>query len=167
MQIDIIPVTYAEKEILRNLLEKYQYEFSQYDERDVDDLGLFGYGYLDHYWVEDNRFPFFIKVQGKLAGFALVNDYPEVMQNTQYTMSEFFILYKYRHMGIGRYAASYLFNKFKGRWQLKRHPENAASVAFWDNVVSDYTNGQYQLIEACPGADYDDGTFGDVFLFDT
>ena len=35
MDIVIEPVKKEEKEILRNLLEKYNYEFSQYDKRDV------------------------------------------------------------------------------------------------------------------------------------
>ena len=51
----------------------------------------------------------------------------------------------------------------KGRWQLKRHPANTASVYFWDKVIDEYTNGNYEVIRACPGAMYDDGTLGDVF----
>ncbi len=167
MDIQVIPVPEGEKEILRNLLEKYDYEFSQYDQRDVGPLGLYGYGYLDHYWVEKNRYPFFIKVDGKLAGFVMVNDHPEVVSGTDYTLAEFFVMYKYRRMGVGRYAARYVFDRFKGRWQLKRHPKNLASVRFWNSVISECTNGSYQLIESCPEAAYDDGTYGDVFVFDT
>jgi len=58
MNIEIIPVEKDQKEILRNLLEKYEYDFSQYNQRDVNNLGLFGYDYLDNYWTEENRFPF-------------------------------------------------------------------------------------------------------------
>ena len=72
MNITIEPIRNEEKEILRNLLEKYQYEFSQYDNNDVNNIGLFGYNYLDYYWTEKNRFLFFIKVDEKLAGFILI-----------------------------------------------------------------------------------------------
>ena len=58
MKIEIVPVGINEKEILRNLLEKYDYEFSQYDNRDVNKLGLYGYKYLDNYWTEKNRWAF-------------------------------------------------------------------------------------------------------------
>ena len=34
MNIELVTVAVDEKEILRNLLEKYDYEFSQYDQRD-------------------------------------------------------------------------------------------------------------------------------------
>lgn len=167
MLIEILPVAVYEKEILRNLLEKYAYEFSQYDNRDVGPLGLYGYPYLDHYWVEKNRFAFFIKVDGNLAGFFMVNDYPEVMRETDYTMAEFFVMHKYRRMGVGKYAAFWAFDRFRGRWQLKRHPKNTASVHFWNGVISQYTNGKYELIASCPGEPYDDGTLADVFLFQT
>lgn len=49
MQLEIRLVTQDEKEILRNLLEKYDYESSQWDGRDANALGLFGYTWLDHY----------------------------------------------------------------------------------------------------------------------
>lgn len=167
MNIQVVPVSIEEKEILKNLLEKYDYEFSQYDGRDVNALGLYGYDYLDHYWVEQNRYAFFIKVDGKLAGFVMINDYPEVVSDTQYTLSEFFVMHKYRKLGVGRHAAYHVFDKFKGKWQLKRHPKNLSSVYFWNAIVKDYTKGKYTFIEAHPEAAYDDGTLGDVFVFET
>jgi predicted acetyltransferase len=167
MNITIDPVRKEEKEILRNLLEKYKYEFSQYDNNDVNNLGLYGYDYLDSYWTEENRFPFFIKMDGKLAGFAMVNDYPEIKIETNYCMSEFFVMYKYRKMGIGTYVANKVFDKFKGKWQLKRHPKNEASVKFWNKVISEYTKGKYELIKSSPEAIYEDGTHGDIFIFET
>lgn len=42
MNIKILPVGFDDKEILRNLLEKYDHEFSYYDKRDVKHLGLYG-----------------------------------------------------------------------------------------------------------------------------
>lgn len=78
MNVELKRVSIDEKEILRNLLEKYNYEFSQWDKRDVNKLGLYGYDYLDYYWTEERRWAYFIMVEGKLAGFAMVIDLPEV-----------------------------------------------------------------------------------------
>ena len=39
---------------MMNLLEKYLYEFSQWEETDVKDDGLYGYEYLDCYSEEKN-----------------------------------------------------------------------------------------------------------------
>lgn len=168
MRVELRIVKEDEKEILRNLLEKYDYEFSQWDLRDVNALGLYGYSYLDCYWTEKNRFPYFILVDGKLAGFVMVCDYPEVEDKpTDFTMAEFFVMYKYRKLGVGTIAAKKAFELHKGRWQLKRHPHNLPSVAFWNKVVSEFTKGNYTLVEGYPGTDYDDGTLGDIFFFTT
>ena len=169
MNVTLTPVPRGEKEILRSLLEKYEYEFSQWDLRDVNELGLFGYDWLDLYWIEDNRWPYFIRVDGRLAGFVMVNDYPEVPgRETDFCLSEFFVLYKYRRCGVGRTAARMAFDLHRGRWQLKRHPHNLASVAFWDRVVAEYTGGRYTCVTAWPdhAVDYDDGTPADVMFFD-
>lgn len=167
MKIEIVPVGIDEKEILRNLLEKYDYEFSQYDNRGVNKLGLYGYQYLDNYWTEANRWAFFVYVDDNLAGFAMVNNYPEADEETDYTLAEFFIMYKYRRSGVGKTAAKKIFDMFKGRWQLKRHPKNIGSVFFWDNVINEYTNGNYRLVKSYPGSEYADGTLGDIYFFET
>lgn len=163
---ELRPVALEDKEILRNLLEKYDYEFSQWDGRDVNKLGLYGFEYLDHYWNEPNRWAYFIIVDGALAGFAMVSDYPESDERTDFVLAEFFVMHKYRRLGVGKWAACEVFNRHRGNWQLKRHPKNLASVCFWDEVVKAYTGGSYRIVYACPNTAYDDGTLGDMLYFD-
>ena len=54
-----------------------------------------------------------------------------------------------------------------GRWQLKLHPHNTASVSFWDNVINEYTSGNFRFVKGYPNieVDYEDGTAADVFFF--
>lgn len=165
MNFELTPAAEDQKEVLRILLEKYLYEFSQYDLCEVNPLGLFGYSHLDHYWTEKGRWAFFLKADGKLAGFAMVNHHPEAAV-TDYNMAEFFVMYKYRRRGLGKWAAEQLFRRFQGSWQLKLHPKNLPSVGFWSAVVGGYTGGNYRL-ESRPDVVYPDGTPGDVFFFDT
>ena len=167
MNISIELVKKEEKEILRNLLEKYHYEHSQYDKRDVNMLGLFGYDYLDNYWTEENRFSYFIKVDNILAGFVMVNDYNETKLDTNYTISEFFIMYKYRGKGVGKYAVKYILEKHKGKWQLSFHPNNENSKNFWIKTINEYTNGNYELMENNTDWIYEDGTKGHTIIFDS
>lgn len=168
MKVDLKTVTIEEREILSNLLEKYSYEFSQYDNRDVNALGLYGYQYLDYYWNEERRWAYFIIVKGRLAGFIMVNDLPEVDdRETDFQIAEFFVLHKYRRSGVGKKAFFSVLNRHKGKWQLKRHPENIPSVHFWDRVIDEYTKGAYELVQAYPGTEYEDGTLGDVFFFES
>ena len=166
--VELKQVTIDEKEILRNLLEKYNYEFSQWDKRDVNELGLFGYKYLDYYWSEDKRWAYFILVDNKLAGFAMVNDLPEVDdRENDFQMAEFFVLQKHRQSGVGRQAFCKVLDMHKGKLQLKRHPANIASVHFWDKVICEYTNGRFELIKSYPGTEYNDGTLDDVYIFES
>lgn len=166
MKLELKPVKLEEKEILRNLLEKYDYEFSQYDNRDVNPLGLYGYGYLDHYWTDKSRWAYFILADDNLAGFVMVNDHPDVKGKIDYAMSEFFVMHKYRRSGVGRYAALKTFDRFRGMWQLKRHPKNLSSVKFWNRIIAEHTKGDYLLIEEHADAKFEDGTYGEVFFFD-
>lgn len=167
--LEIIKAHKEERNIMMNLLEKYLYEFSQWEKTDVNDDGLYGYEYLDCYFEEERRFPYFIKVDGKLAGFILISDYPEVTEeNTDYCLSEFFIMNKYRRKGYGKEAVFKILDMHRGKWQLKRHPHNIASVHFWNKVINEYTKGNYRLVEKYPNkeVDYEDGTAADVFFFE-
>lgn len=167
--IELKKVELEDREILSNLIEKYDYEFSQYDNRDVNKLGLYGYQYLDCYWwAEEKRWAYFIIVDGHIAGFIMVNDYPEAPdRKTDFVISEFFVMYKYRRSGVGKQAFFKVLNLHKGTWQLKRHPKNKTSVYFWNKVIAEYTKGNYELIESCPDTEYDDGTPADVFFFES
>ena len=163
MNVALQTVLFEEREILSNLLEKYNYEFSQYDPRDVNKLGLYGY-YLDSYWTDEMKWPYFITVDTNLAGFILVRNHTLKDWDADFVISEFFVMYKYRRSGVGRDALFQVLGKHCGRWRLCRHP-NSASAPFWDSVINKYTNGQYELIRSHPKIVYNDGTLGDVFLF--
>ena len=167
--LKIIEAKKEDRDTVMNLLEKYLYEFSQWEKTDVNDNGLYGYEYLDCYFEETNRFPYLIKVDGKLAGFILVSDYPEVPEEkTDFCLSEFFIMNKYRRKGYGKEAVFQVLTMHHGKWQLKRHPHNIGSVHFWNNVIAEYTKGNFRLVEKYPNKEvaYDDGTLADVFFFE-
>lgn len=166
MRFELVPVTVDEKEILRNLMEKYDYEFTQYTLEDVNPLGLYGYDWLDAYWTQQGRWAYFLKAGGKLAGFVMVNNRPEA-GGTGYNMAEFFVMYKYRRCGLGSWAAKQVFDRYKGSWQLKRHPKNLAAAAFWDKVIGDYTGGSYRLERDRQDLMYPDGSGADLFFFES
>ena len=145
MEVEIVEIKEEEKEVLLNLIEKYLYEFSQWEKTDVNVEGNYGYEYLDCYFEEENRYPYFIKVDGKLAGFAMISDYPEVPEETtDYCLSELFVMHKYRRGGVGRKAVNSVLVKHHGKWQLKRHPHNTVSVKFWYYLICN-TDGKDNL----------------------
>lgn len=89
MSVQIKQVEITEKDTLANLLEKYLYEFSQYDKRKYNDKGLFGYKYLDNYFTDSDRFAYFIIADGELAGFALINKYHACERPVDWSVAEF------------------------------------------------------------------------------
>jgi len=144
--ISIHRVEYHQKSTLRNLIELYKYDFSEYDPEDVNENGLYEYMYLDHYWTEEGRHPFFIRVNGILAGFALVREHGKIENNTAYSIAEFFVMKKYRNQGIGQYVAFDLFNKFKGIWKVAQIETNKPAQKFWKKIIERYTNNNFQEI---------------------
>jgi predicted acetyltransferase len=145
MNIEISPAAVNERPILRQLMELYQYDFSEFDNADITPMGLYDYPYLDHYWVEPERSPFLVRVNSNLAGFVLVARYNYLTrQKDCWVMAEFFIMRKYRHQGIGEYVAQYIFDRFRGTWQVGQITENKPAISFWRKVIDRYSQGDFQ-----------------------
>ena len=95
-----------EKALLVRLMELYSYEFSVYSNDDISEYGYYGYNHIDDYWNEDGRYPYLIRADGKIAGFALICphcDYRD--EKDARCFGEFFVMLKYRRMGIGKQVA--------------------------------------------------------------
>jgi predicted acetyltransferase len=138
--VEVAPV--EQKSVLRNLLQLYIHDFSEFAGFDLDDHGFFRYSYLDYYWMEDGRFPFLVQVDGKLAGFVFIRG-EDLASSPRYSVAEFFILRKYRRHGIGERAAREVFGRFPGRWSLTVDLRNEAGLPFWRKVLGRITAGQF------------------------
>ncbi len=148
MNLEIVKVEEEQREILAHLIELYEYDFSEYENSDVNSYGLYGYSYLDYYWTEQDRYAYFIKVNGKLAGFVMVCGFCYVSKDDQtLCMSEFFVLKKYRRQGIGKKAAIEVLKMHPGKWELTVHPNNPVSHKFWNSVISEVAAGEVQVVE--------------------
>ena len=143
MKVEIHPAALSDKPVLRNLLELCQHDYSEYDDQDLDENGLFGYRWLDHYWTEPERHPFLVRVDGRLAGFVLVRQIGNSQEQPVYSIAEFFILRKYRRQGVGRQAAWSVFDRFPGRWSVSQEAGNLPAQAFWRKTIRQYTDGAY------------------------
>lgn len=129
MDFSLLEANEDDRAVLRRLVELYRYDFSEFDGADVGLHGEFGYRYLDHYWTESGRQPFLFRVDNNWAGFALVREMPP------YDMAEFFVMRKYRRVGVGRRAAVDVFDRFPGAWQIRQQLSNSAATAFWRRVI--------------------------------
>jgi len=69
LEIELVPAEETQKSVLRKLMEFYLYDFSEYLNFDVNEYGSFNFPNFEHYWIEETKHPFFIKVDDCFAGF--------------------------------------------------------------------------------------------------
>ena len=140
----VVEAKESQKEILRRLLELYQYDLSGVTDDDVDQFGSYGYSYLDCYWLEEKRYPYLFLFRESLVGFALINKVNWLPENDgAHSIAEFFVLKKYRRQGLGTVAAQYVINRFPGKWEIRILSENQPAIQFWRRVIHDLTSGQF------------------------
>ena len=143
--IVLSPATKAERPALENLLQLYIYDWSELRLLDVADDGRFPDYPLDAYWEDAGRHPLLLRVDGRLAGFALVSEGSRLTGAPGvFDMAEFFVMRRFRRKGVGLAAASAAFDRFKGSWEIRQHDENAAATAFWRRTIDRYTRGNYR-----------------------
>jgi predicted acetyltransferase len=95
----------------------------------------------------------------------LVSDYCSVLQGAhRWSVSEFFVMRKYRRQGIGKQVAATVFDMFSGKWEIFQHEANIPSYRFWESVVQEYTGGRFETVD---GVVDECGGRGRVFIFDT
>ena len=143
MLIELHEARIDEKPVLRHLMELYQYDLSETEGTDVAADGRFGYRWLDDYWLDGNRHPFLIRVNGQLAGFVFVRRLGDDDGEPTHELAEFFIMRKYRRRGAGRSIARRVFDAFAGKWIVREREENAVAQAFCRRVIGEYTGGRF------------------------
>ncbi|MED1204697.1 GNAT family N-acetyltransferase [Heyndrickxia acidicola] len=139
--MELQTVTEQDKPILKNLLQFYIYEFSQF----VPDIKLEPDGTyqpfdLQKYREDLHSHAFIIREEGELAGLALVK---EGTKEEPSIIEQFFIMRKFMGRGIGREAALQLFDRFPGKWKVWQIAKNEPARIFWRKVICEYTHGHY------------------------
>ena len=152
MEIDLDLVDTASFPALAALAQLYQYDFSEIE---GGVTGLDGrYQYLDD--LEDRlRHPgatawLFRVVDPQflaetLAGFAIV--LPITDGSADQAIDEFFVLRKYRRLGVGRAAATAIMSAVPGTWVVQGTRNNMAARAFWRRVADEIAVGSVAVAE--------------------
>jgi len=143
MKIEVIKATIDQRPILANLLELYTYDFTEFCDFDIGDDGRYGYEYLPLYWTESTRFPFLIYVDEKLAGFVFVQRGCPISDDEDvWDISEFFVMKKYKRLGVGSSAALKIWSQFKGRWQVRVQEKNFVACSFWFKAIKKFISAE-------------------------
>ncbi len=141
----LTPLREAERPLLARLLEQYLYDFSDFTGWSVQEDGLFASpDWYERQWSTPGRHVLLLRVAGKPAGFAIVDERSPLPggENRHY-IAEFFVMRAHRRRRLGAAVARTIFDHFPGGWHVLQMPRNTTAQAFWRRVISDYTGGQF------------------------
>ena len=123
MEIRIEPILLEQKSVFMQLMNLCNYDSTEYEDVDINEYGYYNYTNIDTLWNDNNRHSYFIRVDDKLAGFVLVHNRCRYIENTNaHNIDEFFVMKKYRKKGVGKYAATAVFNLFQVRGKFYNSP---------------------------------------------
>lgn len=134
-----------ERNVVDDLLQLYLKEIQFFDIKVSSFEGRLIYPYLDHYWQNPKRSPFLFFKEQQIAGFALVRTDTDPSNGVPVTeISDFFILNKLRHQGLGRRMAVRLWERLPGNWRLEVLKGNREALYFWERTIGQYTGYRFQ-----------------------
>lgn len=134
--IQLEALKFRDKQVLRNLMELNMHDQSEYDGYSINDHGLYDYRYIDHYHTDPTRKAYFVRVDGRLAGFVLLR-----LKKDYSSLAEFFVLRKFRRHRVGSRVAERIFELYPGQWQVSQFESNLPAQAFWRKFLAEYTGG--------------------------
>ena len=93
MNFELFEVQEKDKDKIFNLMQLYTYELSFYEDEtthfELQENGLYRINkYINLYWLEEERHPYILKCDGKIAGFVLERFNEDGMNE----IAEFFVL---------------------------------------------------------------------------
>jgi predicted acetyltransferase len=139
MNITLEKVTAKEKDIFERLFQFFAYDFSELIGQDIGEDGKYAGLYdMKDYYTKPNYCSYFIKVEDKFAGVAVIR----FDEDTNY-LRHFFIMRKYRRKKVGQNSVHMIFELHSGKWRVSPFDFNKPAVAFWENVFQVYTKGNY------------------------
>jgi predicted acetyltransferase len=140
--LDLRPALANDAICIDNLMQLYAYDASEWYPIELQANGRFKLRPVARFWTEANQHPFLIFVDGKLAGFAVV-DGEVVNPTSRWNMGYFFVARRHRGQGVGRRAAQQLFAQFLGRWEVYQLTQNEHAIPFWRSVISAFTGAKF------------------------
>ena len=138
--ISLKPATH-DRHIVENLFRYYVYDLAESGKWPCGSDGNYGFNVslLDPHWSRDDHWPYLIYHGDELAGFCLIRRYPNHLE--RYDIDQFFILRRFKGMGVGKEAFRLAVSMRPGLWQTRVMLENTGALTFWRSVIGQFTGG--------------------------
>lgn len=152
----------ADRAILRNMFLDFYTTLSVYDPNlviNANGLPTWGPAGVEesetdegwwriNWWIRDQCTNYVFRVDGVPAGFAMVVTEGEPLpEGVDFELLAFHITPKFRRKGIGRIAAREVFDQHRGVWAVFELEENLPARRFWEEVIGEYTDGNYEMLD--------------------
>ncbi len=168
MKVDLQKATMEQLPVMQRMGSYYVYDMSEYVGSEpawrFPETGEYECVEFRPYFEGLKSHPFFVRVNGELAGFAIIDDQgsaPEIDHN----MAQFFVHRKFKGLGVGSRAAHECFQRFAGFWEVRVIPQNLGAYCFWKRTIRDFTEGDFE--ENRCSVPHLDGFMQDSFRFRT
>jgi predicted acetyltransferase len=145
-RVTVTSAVAAEQPLIAGLLQFYSYDFSEMEAQgstrfEVDAQGRFESDpYLQDYWRDENRWPLLIRVDERVAGFALINTHSHRGGSVERNMAEFFVMRRHRRGGVGAEAVRQILAGHPGQWEVAVVARNAVAQSFWPRAIAAAAN---------------------------
>jgi predicted acetyltransferase len=124
--------------LLRNLFEHYLHDMAEWFELDTKADGSYSYD-TSVIWKKGYD-AYLAKVGDSIAGFALLGSAVEWLGDAgAHDVREFFVVRRFRRIGVGQRMATVLWNERPGGWLVRVLEKNAPAVLFWRRVIASYS----------------------------
>lgn len=134
-KVQIVPL--SRKAEMRKLYNNYLTELASFNyDISFDKLGEPIDKWFDFYWIERQRFPFYLIIDGKPAGLCLVRE----LDDSAYEIAEFYILPEHRRDGNALWFALEISNLFEGNIEFSAKHTNPRAMRFWDKFISCFSS---------------------------
>lgn len=136
--LQIVPKSNAEA--TRKMLNEYLTELSEFDpDIKFDESGTPIYRWFDAYFIDKDRFPLYLVVDGEVAGLALIRE----LEDNLYEFAEFYVCPKFRKNGNGSYFAKSVTDLFDGEFTFATRFTNPRAIKFWTKFAGLFEDASF------------------------
>nr|WP_315473052.1 GNAT family N-acetyltransferase [uncultured Undibacterium sp.] len=137
MPLEICAHSDQDKLTIWNLFQFYCYDTSNYDGYDVESNGLYSMSesYFSQYWTEPVWRAHVLRVDGAIAGFALIEPSDAVSGGME--IADLFIMSRFRRRGIAKEVVLHFMTRRVVPWTVVVYDDAADAKAFWSAMFLD------------------------------
>ena len=124
---------------LQNLFEHYLHDMAEWFQFDYAPNGRYA---LDPAIYRNSGAEVWFAYAGEIPiAFAVVGSAHTFIDDANAKdLDEFFVVRRYRRVGVGREVAQLIWDAYPGRWLVRVYQGNLPALPFWRSAIADYTD---------------------------